>query len=67
MRKEFILTIIVCLIRICTLAQCPIINTISTNPSNYQNESDPTQLLKWDWRLQSWTGYRPGTPTPIQY
>lgn len=51
---------------ICLNAQCPI-NTITTNPSNYQNGSDPSQLLKWDWRLQSWTGYRPATPVPIQY
>jgi hypothetical protein len=45
-------------------AQCPI-NTLSTNPSNYQNSSDPAQQLKWDWRLPSWIGYRPGTPAPI--
>jgi hypothetical protein len=42
-------------------------NTISTNPDNYQNSTDNSQLLKFDWRLQTWTGYRPGIPVPVSY
>jgi len=50
-----------------TFAQyCPT-NTITTYPDNYQNSTDPNQLLKWDWRLQTFTGYRPGVPTRFSY
>lgn len=48
------------------ISQCPI-NTITTDPDNYQNASDPSQNLKFDWRLASWNGYRPGTPSPVLY
>jgi hypothetical protein len=33
---------------------------ISTDPDNYQNPEDPTGALKWDWRQQTWFGYRQG-------
>jgi len=66
MKNLYVLLLIALLSQKQINAQCPI-NTVSTNPSNYQNSSDPTQQLKWDWRLQTWTGYRPGTPVPISY
>lgn len=40
---------------------------ISTNPDNYQNPEDPTELKKWDWRLAYWFGYRKETPVPLYY
>jgi hypothetical protein len=53
-----IITIIVAIILIKSngYAQCPI-NTISTDPNNYLNSSDPTGSKKWDWRLPMWNGY----------
>ncbi|MBY0479569.1 MAG: T9SS type A sorting domain-containing protein [Chitinophagaceae bacterium] len=41
--------------------------SVSTDPDNYQNPDDPTGALKWDWRQQTWFGYRKGTPTPVYY
>ncbi len=66
MKKSVILLICIFIFSRTSISQCSI-NTISTNPSNYQNASDPSQLLKWDWRLQTWNGYRPGTPAPVLY
>ena len=50
-------------------AQCNTLppKNINTNPDNYVNEEDPTNSLLWDWRLQSWMGYRPATPFPANY
>ncbi len=45
---------------------CPT-NTVTTDPDNYQNSTDPNQLLKWDWRQQTFTGFRPGVPSPVSY
>jgi hypothetical protein len=35
---------------------CPI-NTITTNPNNYQNSSDPNELQKWNWMTEDYTIY----------
>ena len=41
------------------------INTISTNPDNYQNSNDPNELKLWDWRDEDYTVYEivPGNGT----
>lgn len=43
---------------------CPV-NTLSTNPDNYDNSTDPAELKKWDWRTEDYTIYElsPGTGT----
>jgi hypothetical protein len=64
-----VIFLLLCVDALKSKAQCynlPPLN-ISTNPDNYQNPEDPTASLKWDWRLQSWFGYRKGTPTPVYY
>jgi hypothetical protein len=66
MKCKFLMGIICLMWLTRATAQCPI-NTVTTNPDNYQNSSDPTESLKFDWRLQTWTGYRPSTPGPIAY
>jgi hypothetical protein len=35
---------------------CPI-NTISTDPNNYQNSSDPTGTKNWNWMAEDFTVY----------
>lgn len=43
---------------------CPI-NTISTDPTHYNNSSDPTAARKWDWMANQYdVYYQEGTGTP---
>lgn len=52
--KPRFLPAIFCLVLLQRLAvQCPI-NKITTDPNNYQNASDPSQSLNWDWTQSQW-------------
>ena len=50
----------------CIAQYCPT-NTITTDPSNYQNSSDPNAILRWDWMQTTFLGYRSEAPLPQQY
>lgn len=50
----------------CLAQYCPT-NTITTDPNNYQNSSDASATLRWDWMQTTFTGYRPGVPGPQPY
>jgi hypothetical protein len=59
-----IITLLLAFLPTISHAQCDI-NTISTDPNNYNNEYDPTNAKQWDWMQPTYNLYIQTNQSPI--